>query len=89
MAASDQRQEEIKMKEALEGQLAQHREQHQRQIAQLRDEIESKQEAIAALKDETQKMSLAHEQLQRDHDRLKEEESEKSKKLNVRENIIR
>ena len=33
------------------------------------------------LKDENQKVSLAFEQLQRDHDKLKEDEGEKSKKL--------
>ena len=33
------------------------------------------------LKDEHQKTSLAFEQLQRDHDKIKEEEAEKSKKL--------
>jgi len=79
--ASDKRQEEIKMKDALEQQISQHREQHQKQVSQLRNEITEKQTAISELKDETQKLSLAYDQLQRDHEKLKAEESEKSKKL--------
>merc|ERR1712223_511038 len=72
-AASDQRHEDI--------QLSQHREQHQKQVAQLRDQITEKQALMEELKDEHQKTSLAFEQLQRDHDKIKEEEAEKSKKL--------
>lgn len=85
--ASDKRQEEVQMKEALEGQIEQHREQHAKQVSALRNEIEEKQSAIATLKDENQKLTLAFEQLQRDHDKLKEEEGDKSKKLNVSVNI--
>jgi len=79
--ASDQRQEEMEMRTALETQLSQHREQHQKQVAQLRDQITEKQSLMEELKDENQKVSLAFEQLQRDHEKIKEEESEKSKKL--------
>ena len=81
--ASDKRQEEVEMKEALEGQIAQHREQHQKQVSTLRNEIEEKQGQIAGLKDENQKLNLAYEQLKSDHTKLKEDEGEKSKKLNV------
>merc|ERR1712062_352550 len=49
--------------------------------AQLRDQITEKQALMEELKDEHQKTSLAFEQLQRDHDKIKEEEAEKSKKL--------
>ncbi len=52
------------------------------QISQLRNEIEEKQAGIAELKDENQKLSLAFDQLKRDHERLREEEQEKSRKLN-------
>merc|ERR1712018_378690 len=79
--ASDQRQEEMEMRTALETQLSQHREQHQKQVAQLRDQITEKQTLMEEIKDENQKLSLAFEQLQRDHEKIKEEESEKSKKL--------
>ena len=50
-------------------------------MAQLRDQITEKQALMEELKDEHQKTSLAFEQLQRDHDKIKEEEAEKSKKL--------
>ena len=40
---------------------------------------------MAELKDELQKLSLAFDQLQGDHEKLKADETEKSKKLNVRE----
>merc|ERR1712156_726751 len=79
--ASEERQEEMQMRTALETQISQHREQHQKQVAQLRDQITEKQTMMEELKDEHQKVSLAFEQLQRDHDKIKEEEAEKSKKL--------
>ena len=59
----------------------QHREQHQKQVAQLRNEITEKQSAVDELKDSNQALSLASEQLQRDHEKLKEEEQEKSRRL--------
>ena len=52
-------------------------------MSQLRNEIEEKQGAIAELRDENQKLNLAFEQLQRDYGKLKEDEQDKSKKLNV------
>merc|ERR1711894_687075 len=73
--------EDMELRTALESQLSQHREQHQKQVAQLRDQITEKQTMMEELKDEHQKVSLAFEQLQRDHDKLKEDETEKSKKL--------
>ena len=59
----------------------QHRDKHQEQVAQLRDEITEKATLMEELKDDNQKMTLAFEQLQRDHDKLKEDEQGKSKKL--------
>jgi len=50
-------------------------------VSTLRNEITEKQSQIEELRDTTQKLTLAHEQLQRDFERLKEEEHEKSKKL--------
>ena len=88
-ATANQSQEDKKAQMALEEQIAQHREQHQKQVAALRNEIEEKQAVIAELKDETQKLSLAFEQLQRDHEKLKEEEQGKSKKLNVSKSTVR
>ena len=51
------------------------------QVSTLRNEITEKQSQIEELRDTTQKFTLAHEQLQRDYERLKEEEQDKSKKL--------
>ena len=59
----------------------QHREQHQKQVAQLRNEITEKQSMMDELKDNNQALTLASEQLQRDHEKLKEEEQEKSRRL--------
>jgi hypothetical protein len=47
----------------------------------LRDEISEKQEMISELKDINQKFTLAHQQMQADYERLKQEESDKSVKL--------
>lgn len=79
--ASEKRQEEMEMKSALEEQISQHREQHQKQVSTLRNEITEKQSQMEELKDTAQKLTLAHEQLQRDYEKLKEDEQDKSKKL--------
>lgn len=52
-------------------------------MANLRNEITEKQAVVEGLKDESQKLSLAFEQLQRDYEKLKSDEAEKSKKLQV------
>ncbi|XP_077514424.1 kinesin heavy chain isoform X4 [Amblyomma americanum] len=70
-----------KMKEALEQQIEKHRDAHQKQLSSLRDEIADKMGHIDALKDANQKLSLAQERLQQEYDRLKQEEQEKSHKL--------
>lgn len=69
------------MKNALEHQIEKHRENHQKQLAALRDEIADKQAMIDQFKDGNQKLTLALERLQQDYDRLKTEENEKSVKL--------
>uniref|UniRef100_A0A0A9X3R0 Kinesin-like protein n=3 Tax=Lygus hesperus TaxID=30085 RepID=A0A0A9X3R0_LYGHE len=72
---------EATMRVALEQQMDQLRDTYQKQIAQLRDEISEKQEQINTVKDENQKYTLAHEQLKQDYEKLKQEEMEKSNKL--------
>ena len=52
-------------------------------MAQLRNEITEKEKIVEGLKDDSQKLSLAYEQLQRDYEKLKSDEAEKSKKLQV------
>jgi kinesin family protein 5 len=51
------------------------------QVSALRNEIDEKQGQIEEHRDTLQKLTLAHEQLQRDYERLKEDEQEKSKRL--------
>ena len=70
-----------KMKNALEAQIEKHRENHQKQLSALRDEIAEKQSLIDQLKDANQKLTLAQERLQQEYDKLKTEEQEKSAKL--------
>ena len=79
--ASEEQLKQTDVKEALEEQLSQHREQHQKQVAQLRNEITEKQTAMEELRDNNQALTLATEALQRDHDKLKEEEQDKSRRL--------
>ncbi|KAK2502999.1 hypothetical protein MC885_002616 [Smutsia gigantea] len=66
---------------ALELQMESHRDAHHRQLARLRDEINEKQKTIDELKDLNQKLQLELEKLQADHEKLKNEEHEKSTKL--------
>merc|ERR1712096_514858 len=68
--ASEEQQKEANIKDALEEQLSQHREQHQKQVAQLRNEITERQQQMDELRDNNQALSLASEQLQRDHEKL-------------------
>merc|ERR1712192_325918 len=85
--ASEEQLKETNVKEALEEQLSQHREQHKEQLAQLRNEITEKQTAMEELRDNNQALTLATEALQRDHDKLKEEEQEKSRREQARQDL--
>lgn len=69
------------MKNALEQQIEKHRENHQKQLANLRDEISERQQMVDQFKDVNQKLTLALERLQQDYDKLKAEESDKSAKI--------
>ncbi|KAG5682991.1 hypothetical protein PVAND_012303 [Polypedilum vanderplanki] len=62
-------------------QMDQLRDVHTKQVADLRDEISEKQEQINELKDVNQKLTLAHQQMSNDHEKLKQEEAEKSARL--------
>ncbi|CAO1409225.1 unnamed protein product [Diamesa hyperborea] len=57
------------------------RDAHTKQVANLRDEISEKQEQMNDLKDINQKLTLAHQQMTNDYDKLKQEEAEKSEHL--------
>ncbi|KAM9673627.1 kinesin heavy chain isoform 1-T1 [Trichechus inunguis] len=69
------------VKKALELQMESHREAHHRQLARLRDEINEKQKTIDELQDLNQKLQLELEKLQADYEKLRNEEREKSAKL--------
>uniref|UniRef100_A0A670YMC9 Kinesin-like protein n=1 Tax=Pseudonaja textilis TaxID=8673 RepID=A0A670YMC9_PSETE len=69
------------VKKALEVQLESHREAHHKQLARLRDEINQKQKIIDELKDLNQKLELELEKLRADYEKLKNEEQEKTQKL--------
>nr|CAD2137668.1 unnamed protein product [Meloidogyne enterolobii] len=55
--------------------------QHQKLVAQLRDQIALKNSQIKELTESIQEVQLAREKLQQDYDRLKNDESEKEKRL--------
>ncbi|KAL8587065.1 hypothetical protein ACOMHN_023455 [Nucella lapillus] len=74
-------QAEIEIKETLEKQMMAHREQHQKQLSSLREEIADKQALIDGLKETNQKLSLAMEKVQGDYDKLKAEDAEKTARL--------
>lgn len=78
---AEEKEAATKMRVALEEQMDQLRDVHQRQVAALRDDISEKQEMISELKDLNQKFTLAHQQMQADYERLKQEEADKSLKL--------
>ncbi|XP_064648627.1 kinesin heavy chain-like isoform X4 [Lineus longissimus] len=69
------------LRDAIEGEMTGHRDQHQKQVNALRDEINEKQSKIDELKDQTQKVALAQENLQSEYDKLKQEEEQKSARL--------
>lgn len=78
---AEEKQRAEQLKTAFENQMDQLRDAHTKQVATLRDEISEKQEAINDLKDLNQKLSLAHLQMTSDHEKLKQDESDKSAKL--------
>lgn len=69
------------IKDALEKQMESHREQHQKQLTELRQEIAEKQSRLDQLTEDKQSLELAHTKLQADYDKVKADETEKTAKL--------
>ncbi|XP_022918543.1 kinesin heavy chain-like [Onthophagus taurus] len=80
-ASESEKKEATELRKALEQQMDQLRDAHQKQVGALRDEISEKQQLINDLKDSSQKLQLAQQQLQTDYEKLKSEEADKSQKL--------
>ncbi|XP_055305257.1 kinesin heavy chain [Sitodiplosis mosellana] len=78
---AEEKQKAEELRSMFDNQMDELRDAHTKQVAELRDEISEKQEVINELKDFNQKMTLAHQQLSSDYEKLKQEEAEKSTKL--------
>ncbi|XP_035782212.1 kinesin heavy chain-like [Anopheles albimanus] len=78
---AEEKQRADQLRVAFECQMDQLRDVHTKQVSTLRDEISEKQDMINELKDTNQKLTLAHQQMTADYDKLKQEEQEKSSKL--------
>ena len=69
------------VKQAVEQQIQNHREIHQKQMGSLRGEVVAKEKLITDLQDQNQKIMLEHECLRVEHEKLKATDQEKSRKL--------
>uniref|UniRef100_A0AAR2M4P5 Kinesin-like protein n=1 Tax=Pygocentrus nattereri TaxID=42514 RepID=A0AAR2M4P5_PYGNA len=69
------------VKAAVEQQIQNHREAHQKQLSSLRDELETKEKLITELQDLNQKIMLEQERLRVEHEKLKATDQDKSRKL--------
>lgn len=78
---AEEKQKAEELRSMFDNQMDELRVAHTKQVAELRDEISEKQEIINELKDFNQKMTLAHQQLNSDYEKLKQEEADKSAKL--------
>lgn len=78
-AEEKQRAEELRS--MFDSQMDELREAHTKQVSELRDEIIAKQHEMEEMKDVHQKLILAHQQMAADYEKLKQEEAEKSNKL--------
>uniref|UniRef100_A0A8C1PF90 Kinesin-like protein n=1 Tax=Cyprinus carpio TaxID=7962 RepID=A0A8C1PF90_CYPCA len=67
--------------DAVDQQIQNHREAHQKQLSSLRDELETKEKLITELQDQNQKIMLEQERLKVEHEKLKTTDQEKSRKL--------
>lgn len=78
---TDKLKSETEIKQALEEQMAGHRETHSKQLSSLREDLSGKQNVIDELKETNQKLSLALDKMQTDYDKLKSDEADKTGRL--------
>lgn len=78
---AEEKQKAEQLRAMFDSQMDELRDAHTKQVAELRDEISAKQEAMNELKDINQKLTLAHQQMTADYEKLKQEEADKSAKL--------
>ncbi|CAD7013494.1 unnamed protein product [Ceratitis capitata] len=78
---AEEKQKAEELRSMFDSQMDELREAHTKQVSELRDEILAKQHEMNEMKDVHQKLILAHQQMTVDYEKLKQEEADKSNKL--------
>uniref|UniRef100_A0A1A9UP03 Kinesin-like protein n=1 Tax=Glossina austeni TaxID=7395 RepID=A0A1A9UP03_GLOAU len=78
---AEEKQKAEQLRAMFDSQMDELREVHTKQVSELRDEIIAKQHEMDEMKDVHQKLVLAHQQMTADYEKLKQEEAEKSSRL--------
>ncbi|XP_067632229.1 kinesin heavy chain [Eurosta solidaginis] len=78
---AEEKQKAEELRSMFDSQMDELREAHTKQVSELRDEILAKQHEMNEMKDVHQKLILAHQQMTADYEKLKQEEADKSNKL--------
>lgn len=78
---AEEKQKAEQLRSMFDLQMDELREAHTKQVSELRDEIIAKQHEMDEMKDVHQKLILAHQQMNADYEKLKQEEADKSNKL--------
>uniref|UniRef100_A0A1B0GBX6 Kinesin-like protein n=1 Tax=Glossina morsitans morsitans TaxID=37546 RepID=A0A1B0GBX6_GLOMM len=80
-AEHNKKQKAEQLRAMFDSQMDELREVHTKQVSELRDEIIAKQHEMDEMKDLHQKLVLAHQQMTADYEKLKQEEADKSSRL--------
>lgn len=78
---AEEKQKAEQLRAMFDSQMDELREAHTKQVSELRDELLAKQHEMNEMKDVYQELVLAHKQMTADYEKLKQEEAEKSNKL--------
>uniref|UniRef100_A0A1A9X3K6 Kinesin-like protein n=1 Tax=Glossina brevipalpis TaxID=37001 RepID=A0A1A9X3K6_9MUSC len=78
---AEEKQKAEQLRSMFDSQMDELREVHTKQVSELRDEIIAKQHEMDEMKDVHQKLVLAHQQMTADYEKLKQEEADKSNRL--------